>query len=139
MAADFFWDTRGFSALLNSDDPAHERARTFLRQAQTERQRGVTSSWVVGETCTLLLARKRPHLVPQFLDYVQPSRALLCVHPDESHFRQTCIFLRKHLDQGYSFTDCSSLVLMREFRIRIVLTSDRHFAQAGCEAVLIPR
>ena len=32
---------------------------------------------VVGETCTLLVARKRPHLVTNFLDYVDRSAALL--------------------------------------------------------------
>ena len=70
-------------------------------------------------------------MVSRFLDHVQASKALWCVHPDESHFVQTAAFLRKHLDQGYSFVDCSSMVIMRETRLQTVFTADRHFLEAG--------
>lgn len=131
MVADVFWDTGGFFALLNADDPGHAVARELLCDQEIKRQRSVTTSWVVGETCTLLVARKRPHMVSRFLDHVQASKALWCVHPDESHFVQTAAFLRKHLDQGYSFVDCSSMVIMREMRLQAVFTTDRHFLEAG--------
>ena len=137
MGVDCFWDTSGFFALLNSDDAAHGRALQFLEKSQTEKRRGVTSSWVIGETCTLLVARKRAHLVPGFLDRIQPSHALRCIHPDQTHFARAANFLRKHLDQGYSFVDCSSLVLMQELRLRTVLTTDRHFVAAGHDAILV--
>ncbi|MBM3854550.1 MAG: type II toxin-antitoxin system VapC family toxin [Verrucomicrobia bacterium] len=133
MAAEVFWDTSGFFALLNADDPVHTAVRELLREQQGKRHRSVTTSWVVGETCTLLVARKRPHMVARFLDHVQASKALGCVHPDESHFDQTAAFLRKHLDQGYSFVDCSSMVIMKEMRIRSVFTTDHHFFEAGFE------
>ena len=137
MAADFFCDTSGFFALLNADDPAHLRACEFMRRAEQERRRAVTSSWVVGETCTLLIARKRAHLVAKYLDYMRPSRSLHCVHPDEIHFAVTAAFLRKNLERGYSFVDCSSMVLIRELHIRAVFTSDHHFAEAGLTAELL--
>lgn len=38
-------------------------------------------------------------------------------------------------DKDFSFTDCSSFVVMREVRSRTALTTDRHFAQAGFEVV----
>lgn len=131
MVADVFWDTGGFFALLNADDPGHAVARELLCDQEIKRQRSVTTSWVVGETCTLLVARKRPHMVSRFLDHVQASKALWCVHPDESHFVQIAAFLRKHLDQGYSFVDCSSMVIMREMSLQTVFTTDRHFLEAG--------
>ena len=43
---------------------------------------------------------------------------------------------RSLFDQGYSFTDCSSFVVMGEFKIRNVLTHDLHFDQAGFFALL---
>mgnify|MGYP001608390562 CR=1 FL=1 len=137
MVADVFWDTSGFFALLNADDPVHAAARELLRDQEIKRQRSVTTSWVVGETCTLLVARKRPHMVLRFLDHLQASKALWCVHPDESHFVQTAAFLRKHLDQGYSFVDCSSMVIMREMRLQTVFTTDHHFLEAGFVSPLL--
>ena len=46
-------------------------------------------------------------------------------------FESAKSFFRKHADDGYSFTDCTSFVVMRELHIQQVLTTDRHFAEAG--------
>jgi len=43
---------------------------------------------------------------------------------------------RKHADHGYSFTDCTSFVLMQELKIRDALTSDHHFVEAGFRVLL---
>jgi len=40
-------------------------------------------------------------------------------------------YFRKHKDHGYSFTDCTSFVVMRELRLREALTADQHFVEAG--------
>jgi hypothetical protein len=36
-------------------------------------------------------------------------------------------------DKDFSFTDCTSFVVMRERRLKAALTSDSHFLQAGFE------
>ena len=40
------------------------------------------------------------------------------------------------LDQGYSFTDCASMICMRSRKIAEALTSDRHFVAEGFSALL---
>lgn len=37
----------------------------------------------------------------------------------------------RHRDKGYSFTDCTSFVAMRELKLKAALTTDRHFRQMG--------
>ena len=37
----------------------------------------------------------------------------------------------KHLDKGYSLTDCISMIVMQQMDITEVLTHDKHFAQEG--------
>jgi hypothetical protein len=37
----------------------------------------------------------------------------------------------RHRDKDYSFTDCTSFIVMHELRLNEALTTDRHFAQAG--------
>src|SRR5258706_570300 len=51
-------------------------------------------------------------------------------------FAATKIFFRKHSDQDYSFTDCSSFTTMREMRVTAALTTDRHFKSAGFQVLL---
>jgi predicted nucleic acid-binding protein len=37
----------------------------------------------------------------------------------------------RYRDKEFSFTDCTSFVVMRQLKLREVLTTDHHFAQAG--------
>jgi len=136
MAGEFFVDTSGFFALLNSDDPMHTRAKEFMATAARTRRRGSTTDWVVGECCTLLVARRKPHLVTTLLDITEGSAALAVSHLDRDFLQRTRGFLRRHLDHAYSFTDCASFVLMQESGVREALTTDSHFTEAGFTALL---
>ena len=131
MAAEVFWDTSGFFALLNTDDPAHARARLLAATTVVDRRRNVTSDWVVGECCTLLIARRKPHLVSRFLDYAERSADLLVVPCETALMIRTKAFLRQRLDHAYSFVDCASFVIMAERGILEAATTDEHFAEAG--------
>ena len=131
MAAELFWDTSAFFALLNTDDPAHRAVREVAARNAAEQRRNVTSDWIVGECCTLLVARRKPHLVPRFLDHTESQWALAVVPSDEILMRQTKAFLRQHLDHAYSFVDCASFVIMAQRGITEAMTTDRHFAEAG--------
>jgi predicted nucleic acid-binding protein len=41
----------------------------------------------------------------------------------------------RHRDKDHSFTDCTSFVVMRELRLREVLSTDHHFRQMGFRAL----
>ena len=135
MAAEVLFDTSGFFALMDDRDPAHLKAARWL-QNQRRRARPVTTEWIIGETCTLLVARKRPHLVQRFLDYAEQSAALLTINPDESLLAATKDLIRRQAEQGYSFVDCLSFCVMKERKIREALTTDEHFLKAGFSALL---
>jgi len=136
MASEFFWDTSGFFALLNSDDPQHERARQWTAHALAQQRRSITTEWIIGECCTLLTARRRVHLIPRFLDLTERSASLVVLMSDSSLFNESKGFLRKHLDQGFSFVDCTSFVIMRERGLQDALSTDEHFVHAGFNSLL---
>ena len=131
MAAETFWDTSGFFALVNSNDPAHSKVRQLAATIFAERRRNVTSDWVIGECCTLLIARRKPNLVRRFLDYTEQAADLIVVPCDPALMIKTKSFLRQRLDHQYSFVDCMSFVIMTERGIREAFTTDEHFAEAG--------
>ena len=118
MADEVFWDTSGFFALLNTDDPQHGDAVGLAHLLAVEPRGSVTTDAVVGECCTLLVARRKPHLVTTFLDFSEQSSALEVVHLDVALVAATKEFLRKHLDHEYSFVDCASFVVMARRGLR---------------------
>ncbi len=44
--------------------------------------------------------------------------------------RARVVFFR-HRDKSYSFTDCTSFLVMQELKLRHALTTDTHFHQMG--------
>jgi predicted nucleic acid-binding protein len=136
MAREVLLDTSGFFALMDSRDPAHPKAKGWL-VSQRGRARPVTTEWIIGETCTLLVARKHPHLVARFLDYLEQSTALLVVNPDEGLLASTKQLIRRQAEQGYSFVDCLSFCVMKERGITQALTTDAHFRKAGFSPLLV--
>lgn len=135
MVTEVFFDTSGLFALLDSQDAHHNKAVKWLR-GRHEKIRPVTTEWVVGETCTLLIARKRPHLVAGFLDYLDRSTALLLVNPDGHLIKSAKTLIRRQAEQGYSFVDCLSFCLMKDRSIESCLTTDAHFQKAGFKVLL---
>jgi uncharacterized protein len=107
------------------------RAAELVRKSAAERRGALTTESVVGETCTLLVARGRAHLVPRFLDMVEQSRWLCTVPVDQTLFTRTKDYLRRHLDHRYSFVDCTSFVVMAERGLCEAATTDAHFSEAG--------
>ena len=136
MANEVFFDTSGFFTLMDERNSLHEKAVKWLRSRRGQ-VRPVTTEWVVGETCTLLVARKRPHLVAKFLDYLDRSAALLLTNPDDTLLCSAKAMIRRQAEQGYSFVDCLSFCLMSERRIAEALTTDAHFRKAGFTALLV--
>ena len=117
-------------------DDLHQKAIKWLH-SRRGKVRPVTTEWVVGETSTLLVARKRPHLVAKFLDYLDRSTALLLINPDNTLLGSAKAMIHRQADQGYSFVDCLSFCLMKERKIVAALTTDAHFRKAGFKAVLV--
>jgi predicted nucleic acid-binding protein len=67
----------------------------------------------------------------RLLDLLRETNAVDIEWLGSDRFEQAEADFRKHLDQGFSFTDCTSFVVMRERRIRQAVTTDAHFRIAG--------
>ena len=136
MASETFVDTSGFYALLVERDEMHELAVRILRQAERRRATFVTSDYVLDETATLLAARGFGHLVDDFLQSTLRSKACVVDWTGPELFVRTATFMAKHIDQGWSFTDCVSFQIMKARKLREALTKDEHFEKAGFKALL---
>lgn len=132
-----FVDTSGFYALLVRSDSKHQKAADILRQASKDKRHFVTSDYILDETATLFQSRGLAHLVPHVFDSVFTSKACLVAWMDQERFLKTREFFVKHADQLWSFTDCASFIIMKEMKLSLALTTDRHFQKAGFTPVLL--
>jgi predicted nucleic acid-binding protein len=82
------------------------------------------------------VARGAPHLIGDFLYQLGASRVLRSINPDAETLDQTKQFLRRHADQRYSFVDCLSFCVMKQYQITQALTTDPHFRKAGFQPLL---
>jgi len=126
-----FADTAGWMACADAADPAH-RAATAARDAWLE-QGGlfVTTDYIADETLTLIRLRLGHAAAEAWWRQVDGSSRVRWEPITLGRAEKARgLFFRYH-DKDFSFTDCTSFVVMRERRLREALTTDHHFAQMG--------
>ncbi len=138
MAADIFVDTSGLYALADRRDPLRPRAEQQVRSKLSSGSRLVLTDYVLDEVCTLAKARAGSQAALELLRLVEASVGFRMEWIGPDRFDAAKAYFRKHADHDYSFTDCSSFVVMSELRLRDALTIDHHFSEAGFRGLLLP-
>ena len=126
-----FVDTSGWVACVNAGDPGHPRA-VAARDGWLE-QGGllVTTDYVADETLTLLRMRHGLPIAEAWWRQVEAGSHLRWESISLSRADKARELFFRYTDKDFSFTDCTSFVVMRELKLQEALTTDRHFAQAG--------
>ena len=131
-----FIDTSGYFAMLSSNDAAHERCISWLKDARKRKISFVTTDNVLSETATLLKARGTAHLAEKLFQSITKGSLTRLEFLNEERLEKVIKFYLKTKDQGYSFCDCASFVIMKELSLKNALTADEHFEIAGFTAIL---
>ena len=127
-----FVDTDAWYALMDAVDPHHRAAVAFWRELMRgDHGRLLTSDYVMAETYNLLRRRGGAEPVGKLAEVLTATRSveLLWISP-EDHERGLELLLRRR-DKPWSFTDCTSFVVMESLDVRDAFAFDRNFAQAG--------
>jgi predicted nucleic acid-binding protein len=133
---EIFVDTSGLYALVDKKDAHHPTARGVVERLLRAGRRLVATDYVLAEAVNLANARSGTRIAIRVLDLIEQSAGIRIEWIGMSRFDLTKAFFRKHADHDYSFTDCTSFVVMRELKLSQALTTDKHFLQAGFEALL---
>ena len=126
-----FVDTAGWMACADAGDPAHAQCRAARDGALEAGQTLITSDFVVDETLTLLRVRLGLRAAETWWQQIDRSSRLRWERVDSDRFEKARQLFFRFRDKEFSFTDCTSFVIMREARLTHALTTDRHFRQAG--------
>jgi predicted nucleic acid-binding protein len=126
-----FVDTGGWMACADRADPAHT-ACVAARDATLEAGRIlITSDFVVDETLTLIRFRLGLAATDVWWRQVDGSARLRWERVDADRFERARNVFFRYRDKDLSFTDCTSIAIMRELKLKTVITTDRHFHQVG--------
>lgn len=128
-----FVDTGAWVALEDVKDSHHETALQFKRELLRERTRLITTSYVLDESYTLLLLDVGYLKTVRFkhaIDEMIRLKLVVAFHvtPD-IEVEAWKVFERFNQDKQWSFTDCTSKVMMERLGLVEVFTFDHHFDQ----------
>jgi len=126
-----FVDTAGWVACADDAEPAHSKAVAAMDTWLQEGGVLVTTDYVADETLTLLRVRFGLGTAEAWWQQVDGSPRLRWEYIGLARADKARGVFFRHRDKEYSFTDCTSFVVMRELKLREALTIDHHFTQAG--------
>ena len=95
----------------------------------------VTTKYVIDETLTTIRMRLGLGAAERWWKQVDGSSRLRTEVIDPGRCDKARAVFFGYRDKDFSFTDCTSFVVMEELRLRQALTLDRHFAQMGYEVL----
>lgn len=131
-----FVDTSGLYALVEKSDAHHQTARRTVEKLLRAGRKLVITDYILDEATTLAKARSGMQVAARVLDLVEQSEGIRIEWINSLRFEATKTFFRRHGDHGYSFTDCSSFIVMSELALTQALTTDKHFPEAGFKSLL---
>lgn len=123
-----FVDTSAWYAYIRTDDPDHRAAATVLEQWEG---RLVTSNFVFDELVTLVRGRLGHKAALTVGEILRSSQIVELVRLSAEDEQEAWYLFSEHRDKDYSFTDCTSFVLMHRLGLAVAVTVDHHFQQAG--------
>ena len=142
MNVAIFMDTWAWAALFDTANEGYGVTSLFVRKAFAQGETLVTTNFVLCEAITLVFGRLGSRKGERFLDDLDailklPQCSLEEITPER--FARGISLRRRYRDKPkISFTDLTTMVVMRELGITEILTGDRHFEAVNLGFRLAP-
>ncbi|MGB9716951.1 MAG: type II toxin-antitoxin system VapC family toxin [Thermoproteota archaeon] len=122
-----FLDTSFIVAFYNTRDENHIKAKNLMPDIVASKYGPLyISDYVFDETMTVVFIRLRNlRRAVRIGEYLRKSLRL--VEVTSSNFEDAWQIFKKQRETGFSFTDCTSISLMRRMNIRNIATFDKDF------------
>ncbi|MBI1764679.1 MAG: type II toxin-antitoxin system VapC family toxin [Acidobacteria bacterium] len=129
-----FVDTGAWFALAVPSDPNHRRVSEWLANAAVPL---LTTDYVIDETLTLLRARGERRRALELGEAFFSGRLAEIYWLSETDLYTAWQVFRDFADKDWSFTDCTSRVVIQKLDLATALAFDRHFQQFG-NVIVVP-
>jgi len=129
-----FVDSWGWCAMVNRREEYHELVQYLIAELVEESAKLYTTNFILDETYTLIRTRVHHRAAVEFhrkLQIMIDGKLVEVIHLMPEIEQDAWIIFERYDDKDFSFTDCTSFVVMKQQRIVSVITDDRHFKQMG--------
>lgn len=123
-----FVDTGTWFALFSRRDINHSKAVDWIQQ---NRDRLITTDYVLDELFTLLKVRENSAFANKIAYDFTHNQDVQIEFITPADFELTCQVFHNYQDKDWSFTDCTSKVVMERLGIEVAFAFDHHFEQFG--------
>jgi predicted nucleic acid-binding protein len=130
-----FLDTAFIQAVLNKQDQYHAQALKLLPNVKNAVEVWTTEAVLmeVGNALSTFNRQKAANFIKQCYQ----TQNMRVVNISSQLFHQGLTLYESRLDKNWGLVDCISFVVMEQQHLTDALTSDRHFIQAGFQALLV--
>jgi predicted nucleic acid-binding protein len=137
-----FIDTWGWVSLFNRKERQHEQVSGLYKSIRSTSGQMITTDYVLDEVWTMLFKRVPFSVARDALEAVSGAAAagyvlLERINPARFEAAQR-LRLTLHDKPDISFTDLTTMTVMRELGITEIITGDAHFTHVGMGFILLP-
>lgn len=126
-----FVDTSAFLSIENRQDSHHAEALSFRDTCLKTGETLITSDYVLDESYTIIRRRAGHAIAVQFGEALWTTRLLRIEYVTPEIIEEAWHIFKTFADHDFSFTDCTSFILMERLRISTAFTFDAHFREYG--------
>ncbi|MBI5213142.1 MAG: type II toxin-antitoxin system VapC family toxin [Nitrospirae bacterium] len=128
-----FVDTSAWFALHDSKDQNHKEAVLKSLEIKKRKVELVTSEYIMDESITLIRHKVSHKASVVFGESLLFSNIVTIMDVSQDDRLKAWELFKKYEDKSFSFTDCTSFVLMKNSDLRKAFTFDEHFKQIGID------
>ncbi|HWQ12151.1 MAG TPA: type II toxin-antitoxin system VapC family toxin [Roseiflexaceae bacterium] len=136
LPPEIFLDTAFALALANPNDLLHGRATLLADQIETAGIRLITTRAVLLEIGNALARLRYRAASLQLLTALETDPSVEIVSLTDDLYDRAFQLYRTRPDKEWGLTDCASFVVMQDRGLTAALTPDKHYQQAGYQALL---
>lgn len=131
MSGRVFVDTTALVSYFDGRDTYHIDTKNMIAVIGQNRVKLILTDYILDEAITTIKAKMGHDISVKAGEFILQTQAIELIWLDQELKLRAWEYFKRHEDKSYSFTDCTSFVLMKEMRISHYLSLDKHFEQAG--------
>jgi len=128
-----FADTGALFAYAIPDDEHHRKAQKWVRKNRVPL---MTTDYIIDEMLTLIRARGQAIRALQMGELLFTGQVAIIYYLTEEDILAAWEVFRTYSDKEWSFTDCTSKIVIEKLELTYAFAFDQHFRQFGTVTVV---